>query len=138
MTDNQKELSEAGRLLGQAGRKHGIYSFRDRGPDALAQDQKSLYIELRDQFKSEPGRLEFRELFAAHLAMMLELGFSDLKDQAEKGRGIWNSPPVTKMGTYVNALIRLLDSWPKESKDKKNILDLMQGEKYEQRKSTGN
>lgn len=111
-----------------AGKSHGLYSFRDRGVEALDNDKRSVYIQLREQFKSEPGRLQYREDLAAHIAMMLELGFSTIRAQAEKGYPVWNSPPVARMGTYINAVIRLIDSWPKENKDNQNILDLMNGE----------
>jgi hypothetical protein len=56
--------------------------------------------------------------------MMLRLGFSDIGKLAKQGFPVWKSPPVARMGTYVNALIRLLDGWPSEKKNK-SILDLM-------------
>ena len=126
-TDNQQQ-KEAGKKGGQAGKEHGIYAFRDRGPAALDDDQRTVYIQLRDQFKSDPGRLEYREHLAAHLGMMLELGFSNIQTLAEQGRPIWESPPVARMGVYMNALIRLIDSWPKDQNKPKNIFDIMQGD----------
>lgn len=130
MTDKKDttQQKEAGRIGGQNRKEHGIYAFERRGSAALDDDQQSVYIELRDQFKSEPGRLEYREHLAGHIAMMLELGFSNIGQLAEKGQPIWESPPVARMGTYLNALIRLIDGWPKDAKDNKNILDLMQGD----------
>lgn len=121
--DQKKIVSEAARIMGQASRKHGIHAFENRGTAALDADQRSVYIQLRDQFKSEPGRLEYRERLAAQLSMMLELAFSDNQKLAKQGRSIWTSPPTQRMGTYLNSLIRLLDGWPKDQNKPTNILN---------------
>jgi len=122
MTKDKEKLIEK---KSRANRKHSIYAFRDRGEVALDDPQRSVYIELRDQFKSEPGRLEYREHLAAHLAMMLELGFSHVGQLAEKGYPVWQSPPVARMGVYINALQRLIDHWPKDKQKAGNVLDLI-------------
>ena len=123
--------SQAAAVLGKMGTTHGINAFEKRGTAALDVDKRSVYIQLRDQFKSEPGRLEYREQLAAQLAMMLELAFADMRKLAEQKRSIWTSPPVAKMGTYVNALIRLIDGWPKDQNRQTNILDIMNGAKQD-------
>jgi len=110
---------------------HGVYSFRDKGPDSLTEAQKSRYIELRDQFRSEPGRIEYRLELAAHLAMMCDLAWTEIRAKSEAGRNIWDLPVVGKMAMYMNPLIRLMDSWPKNQGANKNILDVMNGEKHE-------
>jgi hypothetical protein len=107
-------------------RKHGIYALELRGENSLAPAQRSRLQELKEQFNSEPGRVEYRQELAAFLAMMLELGFSSIREIAEKGGSIWESPPVARMGVYLNALIRLLDGWPKEGGGP-NILDVLRG-----------
>ena len=111
--------------------KHGIYAFRDSGPKALTDAQKSRYIELRDQFKHEPGRIEYRQELAAHLATMLDLGWAEIRSKSEAGRNIWDLPVTGRMAVYMNSLIRLMDSWPKDQGTNKNILDVMTGEKNE-------
>jgi len=111
-----------------AAKTHGIYAFRDRGIEALDNDQRGVYIKLRDQFKSEPGRIEYRERLAAHVAMLLELGFAHIGELAAKGYPVWKSPPVARMGTYVNALVRLMDHWPQDKNKNQTILDLMTNE----------
>jgi len=120
-TKKQKAAQEVGR----GNKTHGIYSFQTRGPDALGPQERSYFLQIRDKFNAEPGRLEYRKDLAAMLATMLELGFADLRYKAERGYPIWTSPPVQRMGTYVNALIRLMDGWPKDQDQNKNILDLM-------------
>jgi hypothetical protein len=127
--DNTNYLENKNRVT------HGLYSFRDRGPDALTEEKRSRYAELKEQFDSEPGRIEYRKELATHLATMLELGFSDIRARAERGQPIWSSPPVARMGTYVNALIRLQDNWPKEAKDNRNILELMKGNQDDEENS---
>jgi hypothetical protein len=97
-----------------AGFKHGMYVLRDRGELALAPDGKSRLIELKEQFMSEPGRIEYRQELAAHIALMLEIGFSNVREVAEAGESIWTSSPIKSMGCYLNTLVRLLDGWPKD------------------------
>ena len=121
--DNRKKSgSQKGN---QKARTHGIYAFRARGIEALDNDQRGVYIQLRDQFKSEPGRIEYRERLAANVAMLLELGFAHIGELAAKGYPVWKTPPVARMGVYLNALIRLIDSWPKDKNEIHNIYDLM-------------
>ena len=110
----------------QSGRKHGAYSFRQRGEDALGPVQRSRLQELKDQFTSEPGRLEYRRDLAAFLAMIVELGGANIREIVENGGNIWDSSPISKMGTYLNGLIRLLDTWPKD-KSPQDITELLSG-----------
>jgi hypothetical protein len=112
---------EQQRQAGMKSKSHGLYAFRDRGEEALGNNNRSRYIELRDQFKSDPGRIEYRQNLAVHLAMMLELGFDELRRAVELGRSIWELPPTKRMATYVNALIRLLDGFPKTYGDRHTI-----------------
>ena len=109
---------EQQRQAGMKSKRHGIYSFRDKGEEVLEKNNRSRYIELRDQFKSSPGRVEYRQHLAAHIAMMVELGFDELRRVAENGGSIWEAPPTKRMGTYLNSLIRLLDGFPKTSGDR--------------------
>ena len=130
--DDQKITpSQAAAVLGKLGKTHGINAFEKRGTVTLDADKRSVYIQLRDQFRSEPGRLEYREQLAAQLAMMLDLAFADMRKLAEQGRSIWTSPPVARMGVYTNALIRLIDGWPKDQNRQTNILDIMNGAKQD-------
>lgn len=108
--------------------KHNLYGFRDRGENALTEPQKSRYIELKQQFDSQPGRVEYRKDLAVHLATMVELGMSDIRKHAESGRSIWTSAPTARLGTYVNALIRLMDNWPKDQSKASNVMDLLRGD----------
>ncbi len=112
--------------------KHGVYSFRDRGQDALTDPQKSRYVELKQLFDSEPGRLEYRGELTAHLAMMVDMAFSDIRKQAEAGRSIWTSAPTARLGTYVNALIRLLDNWPKDKPGHANVIEMLRGDEHDE------
>ncbi len=106
---------------------HGMYSFIQRGEDALPPEKRSRYQELREQFESEPGRLDYRKQLAAFLAQVCEIGFDRLRVDTESGKDIWTTPgPLKMLGVYVNSLTRLLDSWPKEN-GKKNVIDLLKG-----------
>lgn len=132
-TENQNHSDQkSGAPLGnQNAQTHGVYSFVERGPDALAPDKRSRYSELKAQFDHEPGRIEYRRELATTLAMIVELGASDIRKQAEAGRSIWTSAPTARIGTFINALIRLLDNWPREPKGNMTILEVMKGNQNE-------
>ena len=100
--------------------KHGMYVIERRGEEGLTALGRSRLSELREQFMSEPGRVEYRQELAAHIALILEVGFSNLRDVADAGKSIWESTPIQRMGIYLNSLIRLLDGWPKD----KSIIDI--------------
>lgn len=105
---------------------HGIYALQNTGESSLDPAQRSRLQELKDQFASEPGRVEYRRELASFLAMMIELGMSNIREIAEQGGNIWESPPVARMGVYLNALIRLMDGWPKDpASEKHTILDVL-------------
>jgi hypothetical protein len=87
---------------------------------------RSRLIELKEQFMTEPGRVEYRQELAAHIALMLEIGFGNVREVAEAGGSIWTSSPVKGMGCYLNTLVRLLDGWPKEQA-LQDITTILQG-----------
>ncbi|MFZ2096384.1 MAG: hypothetical protein WAV05_07070 [Anaerolineales bacterium] len=111
--------------------KHRQNAFENRGPDALTTPQRAYYLEIREKFRSAPARLEYREELAAALAMLCELGFSDIREKAEKGADIWQSGVVSRLGTYINSLCRLLDNWPKDTGEAKNVIDLLKPKEKE-------
>lgn len=123
----KEELSEIRRAAAQKNTTHGLNAFENRGPASLAPSKAAYLNELRDKFKTEPGRLEYRQELAAALAMICELGFSNLRTEAEKGADIWESGVIRRLGVYINSLQRLLDNWPKEDGGPKNIIDVLKG-----------
>lgn len=125
----KRPISKATRKnVTEANFKHGLYVIRDRDESALTPAGRSRLSELRDQFMSEPGRLEYRQELAAHLALMLEVGFSHLHQVTEAGGALWEAPPIKTMGTYLNTLVRLLDGWPKDKSGMQDITAMLRGE----------
>jgi hypothetical protein len=110
-----------------ASRKHGAYALERRGEGALQPVQRTRLQELKEQLASEPGRLEYRRELAAFLAMIVELGGANIREIAEAGGNIWDSSPVSRLGVYLNSLIRLLDGWPKEEGERYDITDILRG-----------
>lgn len=106
--------------------RHGMDALAKRGEAALSDTGLSRLQELRAQFESEPGRVEYRKELAAFIAMILELGFSNLREIADDGGNIWVSAPIRSMGTYLNTLTRLLDNWPKEDRPR-DITSILEG-----------
>ncbi len=111
----EKELSERHQKAGRVSRKHGMSSFDMRGISALDLKERSRYAELRVQLASSPGRADYKLELLVHLAMLLDLGFSHLRELAEQGKPIWSSSPIKRLGTYVNSTMRLLDSFPRDT-----------------------
>ena len=109
-----------------AGYRHGAYILRDRGESALTPAGKSRLQELKEQLASEPGRIEYRRDLAAFLALMVEMATSNIREKAEEGKDIWSLSPVSRLPTYINGLIKLLDHWPKEEDDR-DITAVLQG-----------
>jgi hypothetical protein len=125
----KKSVSETNRRSARMNTKHRINAFENRGSDALQPYQRAYLIELRNRFETEPGRLEYRKDLAVALAMICDMGFGHLREIAEKGgdiRLIWEGGVISRLGTYINTLARLLDNWPKESSGK-NIIDVLKG-----------
>lgn len=110
--------------------KHGLYAIEHRGEAALSETGRTRLQELRDQFMSEPGRVEYRQELAAHIALILELGWSHMREITENGGKLWDSAPIARMGTYLNTLARLLDSWPKDSKPQ-DITSILEGKSHD-------
>jgi hypothetical protein len=130
MTGRKTTLTEADRAQKQqASRTHGMYALENRGEAALDPEGRTRLQELRELFESEPGRVEYRKELAAHIALMLELGFSSVRETAERGGNIWKSSPVGRMGTYLNSLIRLIDGWPKDKGELIDVTELLRGGK---------
>jgi hypothetical protein len=108
-------------------RKHGMHSVLARGEAGMTVPQKSRYIELKELFESEPGRLEYRKELTALLAEVCEQGFSQLRIDVEASKNIWTAPgPLKMLAVYANSLTRLLDSWPKEG-GRTNVIDMLKG-----------
>ena len=106
--------------------KHGMYVLERHGESALTPGGRSRLQELQELFRSAPGRAEYREQLAAFLALMVEMAQSHIRAEAEEGKDIWTLSPVSRLPTYVNGLIKLLDNWPKDD-NTQDITDLLKG-----------
>jgi hypothetical protein len=115
MTGRKMTLTEAGiKQRGNAALKHGMVAYERHGEAMLSDTGRGRLQELKEQFRTEPGRVEYREELAANIAILLELGFSYMREVTEAGGNLWECPPIRIAGVYLNSLIRLLDGWPKE------------------------
>ncbi len=93
-----------------AARKHSIHAFEGRGEKALDPSRIERLTELRQQLAVEPGREEYRLELTARMAMICELGFAHLRQQAEAGDDIWEGGIIRRLATYVGETRRLLES----------------------------
>ena len=106
-----KQVREQG---ADASVKHGLYRFRDSGK--LPAERQSLVKELKARLETAPGRLDYKVDLAAHLAVMIELGFSEMAEVADSGKSPYSSPVVEPVTKIVNSLVRLLQTFPNEDK----------------------
>lgn len=110
--------------------KNGMYVLRDRGESALSPVGKSRMQELKELFSTESGRLEYRRDLAVLLALMLDIGFDNIREIADRKGNIWESSPTSRMGVYLNSLMRLIDGWPKD-KGFEDITTILKGEAHD-------
>ena len=95
----------------KAPRTHGVHSFERRGQDALEPAQVARLVELRQMVSDAPGRTELRRELTARMALICELGFAHLRQQAENGEDVWQGGIIRRLGSYVAETRRLLDSF---------------------------
>ncbi len=96
---------------------HGVYSVVSRGEDVLPIEKRNRLQELKAQLATEPGREEYRIELAATIAIICELGMSELQKANNSGRNIYDTNVIKILGSYQNALARLLATWPKVDSD---------------------
>lgn len=111
---------------GQFQQTHGIHAFEDRGENALTPERGAYLRELKSRLATSGGRVEARQDLAAALGTIVNMGFSQMQQDAEAKKDIWNSGVVGRLGVYINAYIRLLDNWPDGEKPQ-NIIDALKG-----------
>jgi hypothetical protein len=112
---------------GQFKQTHGITAFEDRGDIALTPQRGAYLAELKAKLSTQPGREDYRVDLTAALALICEMGFSQLRQDAEQKKDIWGGGVINKLGVYVNSLSRLLDSFPPDAEKPKTILDELRG-----------
>lgn len=95
----------------QAARTHGIHAFERRGADALDPLRVGRLAELRSMVEDAPGRMELRRELTARMALIAEIGFAHLREQAEQGADIWDGGIIRRLSTYVAETRRLLDTF---------------------------
>lgn len=109
-----------------APRTHGIYAFRDNGPEALDASKVGSLQELRELVSTQPGRMELRQEMAARVALICYLAYGEMVEVAdEKGKSIFDAPVTKRAGTWFAELRRLLDAWPDDD-DSANVLEGLQ------------
>jgi hypothetical protein len=128
MSKTDEEISEQNRKNGQQYQTHGIYAFEARGPDALAPEKISRLAELRALAATESGRLDLRKELTARLGLLVEMGFSQMRKDAEAGKDIFSSSVIKSFGVFANTFLRSLDNWPKDAEKPKDILEALRGE----------
>jgi len=99
----------------QAARTHGLRAFEARGERSLEPGQVNRLQELREMVRDRPGREDLRRELLARTALLVEIGFAHLRQEAEAGADIWGSNVVKRLGTYLAESRRLLDSFRDET-----------------------
>lgn len=107
---------------------HGIYAFADRGEETLTPVRYEYLKELKAKLATNEGRLEYRVELAAAIALICEMGFSQLQEEIREGKNIWDGGVIRILGSYANSLQRMLDNWPPDMEKPKNIIDALRGD----------
>jgi hypothetical protein len=113
---------------GQFKQTHGIKAFEDRGEKALTPERHLYLKELKARLATSEGRKEARVDLAAAIALICELGFSQLREDVEAGKDIWSGGVIKILGSYQNTLQRMLATWPADEEKPKNIIDALRGD----------
>lgn len=98
----------------QAPVTHGMYAFEERGQAALDPTKISRLAELRSMVKTQGGRRELKLELLARTALLVEIGFERLRQQNEEGKSIWEGGVISRLGSYMALVHRLVDSTPNE------------------------
>lgn len=118
MPHDIEQKKEAGRKGGLSGKTHGLHAVQERGPAALTIEVEQMrYRELREALRQPAAREEIKLELMARLTTMMRVGFSEMESMAQQGRDPFGAPVVGRLGTYLNLLARLLNSFPQAKPD---------------------
>ena len=109
----------------QAAKTHGIFSFEERGPDALEPSEVASLQELRDMIDTPEGEREVVTEVKARLVIIVRKVFNDMA-QLEKDPKWWDAGVVGRGGTYLAELRRWLIAFPSERGEAKNITEALE------------
>ena len=111
MPHSRKQQSEAG----QKSRTHGLNAIAERGgPALLDSEERMTFLELKASVSDPAVRDEIKAELVARLVLMMRVGFDEMEKAALSGTDPFRQPVVSKLGTYLNLLDRLLRSYPKD------------------------
>jgi hypothetical protein len=91
-------------------RRHGAYSFRDRGEQALEPERRSRLAELSDQVKGRAGLVELMQDRAIRAVMICELLEGHVSEEARAGRKAHEIPALRQLPAFWNSAQRAITS----------------------------
>ena len=101
-----------------AAKKHGIYSYRDRGSQALDPQGRSRLQEISEQMRSRQGVEAMLQERASHAVMLVELATAYVAEQHEAGTPLDQIAVFKSLPAFMNSAHRqiraLLDVMPAE------------------------
>jgi hypothetical protein len=88
--------------------KHGAYSFRDRGAQALKPEGRTRLMELRDQVQDREGVLTIMQEKAADSVLLFELVQSYVAREVKAGTDLTEIPGLKMLPAFFNSMQRAL------------------------------
>ena len=107
----------------QAARKHGAYSFQDRGKAALEKPQRSRLQEIKDHVQDRDGTLELMKENAANAMMITEMVLSHISRQAKTGVQLEKIGGLRQLPAFMNTAQRALRDLMNLLPDNQDVLD---------------
>jgi hypothetical protein len=83
----------------------------------LTQTEQMSYVQLREALKDPAAREDIKFELVARLVMMMRFGFAEMEKLGQEGASVFGADVTGKLGTYLNLLARLLNSFPRQPID---------------------
>ena len=129
MVNNSYTVTEKAREQRRlAARKHGAWSILERGPDAMDNEQRSMYAELQEQLSEHAGVIDALRDQCAQSIMVAQVAADYVSKQAQSGVPLDEIRLLRALPAFWNSAARMMGALlallPAE-KDDAGVLDLL-------------
>ena len=102
----------------EASKKHGVYSVRDRGQEAMTTPQRSRLQEIKEQLETRQGVKDMMQERTSHAVLLVELASAYVAGLHRAGVPLDEIPLLKALPAFMNTAHRqirdLLDVMPAE------------------------
>jgi hypothetical protein len=108
----------------EAAKTHGVFAFRDRGPDALQPTQRGKYAELQEQLSTRPGVIDALREQAVQTMLLAFIAQSYVVEQRNRGKSMDDIALLRSLPAFWNSANRCLKAYLDVLPSEENVLDL--------------